>query len=106
MMSAASPSFTAAWNSPSAATIFARRSRSAGADCLAGASLSGFHLMAFAEAHAGPPAVLVDELDPGGLQSQAYLAACLITAAQWAVLSLKPLYRRNRDIGSSSQLLL
>ena len=26
MMSAASPSFTAAWNSPSAATIFARRS--------------------------------------------------------------------------------
>jgi hypothetical protein len=39
---------------------------SAGADCLAGASLSGFHLMAFAKAHAGPPAVLVDELDAGG----------------------------------------
>src|SRR6266481_1748875 len=31
MMSAAWPSFTAAWNSPSAATIFARRSRSASA---------------------------------------------------------------------------
>src|ERR1700732_1520406 len=31
MMSAAWPSFTAAWYSPSAATIFARRSRSASA---------------------------------------------------------------------------
>src|SRR4030095_15494553 len=42
MMSAAWPSFTAAWNSPSAATIFARRSRSASASfAIARCILSG-----------------------------------------------------------------
>src|SRR5258707_10205467 len=42
MMSAAWPSFTAAWYSPSAATIFARRSRSASASCaIARCILSG-----------------------------------------------------------------
>src|SRR5947209_3943609 len=42
MMSAASPSFTAAWYSPSAATIFARRSRSASASfAIARCILSG-----------------------------------------------------------------
>ena len=42
MMSAASPSFTAAWYSPSAATILARRSRSASASlAIARCMLSG-----------------------------------------------------------------
>jgi hypothetical protein len=53
----------------------------AGADCIAGASLSGFHMMAFAGGARRAPAVVVDELDAGGFQSQANLAACLITAA-------------------------
>jgi hypothetical protein len=42
MMSAASPSFTAAWYSPSAATIFARRSRSASADPQRASSFAQF----------------------------------------------------------------
>jgi hypothetical protein len=38
-----------------------------GADCVAGALLIGFHLMAFTEANAEPPAVLVDELHTSSL---------------------------------------
>jgi hypothetical protein len=43
-----------------------------GADCMAEhRSASGFRLVAFAEAHAGSPAVLVDELDAGPIKRPA-----------------------------------
>ena len=60
----------------------------------------------FPEPHSWPSSILVDELDASGLQSQAYLGPRLVTAAQGAVLSLQPLYRRNRYVGCSCQLFL
>ena len=57
--------------------IFEISVRCDGADCIAGTSLSGFHLMAFAKAHAGSPAVLVDELDAGGFKRAANGAVIL-----------------------------
>ena len=58
------------------------------------------------ETHSGPSPVLVDELDACGLQSQANLGPCLVAAAQGTVLSLQPLYRRNRYVRCNCQFLL
>ena len=66
----------------------------------------GFDFKRSPETHSGPSPVLVDKLHASSLQSQANLGSCLVATAQGAVLSLQPLYCRNRYVGRNRQSLL
>jgi hypothetical protein len=63
-------------------------------------------LLPLSQPDAWPATVFVDELYAGGFQSGPYLGPCHIPTAQWTILRLEPLYRRDRDIGCSCQPLL
>jgi hypothetical protein len=66
----------------------------------------GFGFKRSPETHSGSSPVLVDKLHAGSLQSRANLGCCLVPTAQAAVLSLQPLYRRNRYVGCNRQSFL